>query len=317
MEILHTPIMVKEILQLLDVRPGGFYVDGTLGDGGHAEAILEGSAPDGRLLALDRDQEAVLIASRRLDRFRNRVVIKNLDFSRISEAVADAYSGQGVDGILLDLGVSSRQLTVPDRGFGFSRDGPLDMRMDRSQKKTAMDLVNDLSKEELTEIIKKYGEETRWAKRIAGEIVRWREKEPISRTGGLAEIVAASIPQSHRRSKTHPATRVFQALRIAVNDELGMLERTLPRALDVLRPGGRLAVISFHSLEDRIVKNFFGEGERPCVCPTRAPQCYCGKKPVLRRVTAKALCPGKEEVIKNPRSRSAKLRVAEKLEATA
>ncbi|MBI5184244.1 MAG: 16S rRNA (cytosine(1402)-N(4))-methyltransferase RsmH [Nitrospinae bacterium] len=311
MEILHVPIMVEEVLQCLDVKPGGLYIDATLGDGGHAEAILERSSPSGTLIGMDKDQEAIMAAGERLARFQSRAKIKKLDFINIKEAVSSAP--EGVDGILMDLGVSTRQLLTVERGFSFSSDGPLDMRMDRSQKITVSDLVNTLPQKELAAIIKNYGEEKRWAKRISFRIIEEREKSPITATRRLADIVSDAIPRQFRPDRIHPATKTFQALRIAVNGEIGLLEKALPGALDMLKPGGRLAVISFHSLEDRIVKQFFVEKERGCVCPPKIPQCACGRKPVLKRITRKAVCAGEEEVRRNPRSRSAKLRAAEKL----
>lgn len=311
MEILHVPIMVEEILQYLDVRPGGLYIDATLGDGGHSEAILEKSSPSGLVIGLDKDQEAVLSAGERLARFQRRIRIEKLDFSQIKK-IAEA-TPEGVDGILMDLGVSTRQILTGERGFSFSFDGLLDMRMDRSQNETAADLVNNLSQKELALIFKNFGEEKRWAQRISFRIVEEREKDPITTTGRLADIVVDAIPRQFRPDRIHPATKAFQALRIAVNGEIELLEKTLPEAMALLKPGGRLAVISFHSLEDRIVKQFFAEKEKGCVCPPKIPQCVCGKKPTLKRITRKAVCAGEHEVNKNPRSRSAKLRVAEKL----
>lgn len=311
MEILHVPIMVEEVLQCLAVEPGGLYIDATLGDGGHAEAILEKSSPSGTLIGMDKDQEAIMAAGERLARFQGRVKIKKLDFINIKEAASSAP--EGVDGILMDIGVSTRQLLTGERGFSFSSDGPLDMRMDRSQKITASGLVNTLTQKELAEILKNFGEEKRWAKRISSRIIEERKKSPITGTRRLADIVSDAIPRQFRPDRIHPATKTFQALRIAVNGEIGLLEKALPEALDLLKPGGRLAVISFHSLEDRIVKQFFVEKEKGCVCPPKIPQCVCGKKPILKRITKKAVCAGEEEVRRNPRSRSAKLRAAEKL----
>jgi len=311
MKFLHVPVMVEEVLDLLRVRSGGTYIDGTLGDGGHAEAILERSAPAGRLLAMDRDAEAIKTASARLARFGQRIVIEKLNFSRI-KMMAGAVRGE-INGILLDLGVSTRQLLGPGRGFSLSSGDFLDMRMDRSQSMTAFDVINGASEKELVKILRNYGEEWRWARRVSVGIVREREIRPIKNARQLVDIVLSAIPRKYTSPRIHPATRIFQAFRIAVNKELDALERVLPDALDLLRPTGRLAVISFHSLEDRIVKRFFAERERGCICPPKIPYCQCGRKPVLKRITKKVICPGEREVRKNPRSRSAKLRVAEKL----
>ncbi len=314
-EILHVPVMMEEVLNFLKVAPGGRYIDCTLGDGGHSEMILERSSPTGQVLGIDRDAEAVRAGTQRLARYQPRIKIQQKDFSQVKTVVNHFFAAKKVDGILIDLGVSTRQLVSPKRGFGFSFDGPLDMRMDQSGGESALDLVNRLSKKELMAILKNYGEERRWAGRISTSIIRKRETQPITTTKQLAGIIVNSIPVKYRKQKTHPATKTFQALRIEINEELEMLKKTLPEVTDLLKAGGRLAVISFHSLEDRIVKQFFAKREKGCICPPETLYCHCGIKPGLKRITKKPVCPGAEEIKRNPRSRSAKLRVAEKLPA--
>ncbi len=303
----HEPVLLEEVLRFLRPHAGGVYIDATVGGGGHAEAILEKSAPDGRLLGLDADPDALRRSQRRLHRFGRRVVLVHANFDRL-QSVAERYGFVPADGVLMDLGVSSDQLADAARGFSFLRPGPLDMRMDPSLPHTAADLVNTLDEEDLARLIRAYGEEP-YARRIARAIVRAR---PIYTTTELADLIARVVPRRPGQ-RLHPATRTFQALRIAVNDELGALERALPQALAVLRPGGRLAVITFHSLEDRIVKHFFRREARDCICPPRQPVCTCGHKAQVRILTPKPVVPSPEEVERNPRSRSAKLRVGEKL----
>ncbi len=300
------PVLLAEVLAALNLRPGAAVIDATLGAGGHAEAILERTAPDGRLLGLDRDAVAIQAASGRLARFTGRIALAQASYASIGEAARDAELAP-VDGILFDLGYSSPQIDDPARGFSFRADGPLDMRFDRRQEVTAADLVNGLPEGELADLIARYGEE-RYAWRIARAIVAAR---PIEGTLRLAEVVAGAQPPS--RERIHPATRTFQALRIAVNDELGQLEQALPQTLDLLRPGGRLAVISFHSLEDRIVKQFMRREARDCLCPPEQPVCTCGHTAALRIVTRKPIPAGAAEVAANPRARSARLRVAERI----
>ncbi len=304
----HVPVLLREVLHYLQPRAGGIYIDATIGGGGHAEAILEASAPDGRLLGLDADPDALERSRRRLHRFGRRVVLVHANFDRL-QPIAERHGFVPADGVLMDLGVSWDQLADPARGFSFLRPGPLDMRMDPSLPHTAADLVNTLDEEDLARLIRAYGEEPR-ARRIARAIVRAR---PIATTTELADLVARVVPRRPGQ-RLHPATRVFQALRIAVNDELGALERALPQALAVLRPGGRLAVITFHSLEDRIVKHFFRRESQDCICPPRQPVCTCGHKAQVRILTRRPVVPTQEEVQANPRARSAKLRVVEKLE---
>lgn len=309
-DIEHTSVMLHEAVDLLMPKPGGVYVDATVGGGGHAEEILRRSSPDGILIGLDRDADAVQRSRQRLSGFGQRAVIRQADF-RFIETVVHELGYNAVDGVLLDLGVSWFQLKSAERGFSFLLDGPLDMRMDTGLRLTAADLVNDLPLQELKKVIKEYGEEPR-APAIAGAIVKARQRGPITRTGRLAEIIEQAVPKGPRR--IHPATRTFQALRIAVNDELGSLQQGLKGAISILRPGGRIAVISFHSLEDRIVKQVFREAISPCTCPPRMPVCVCGRRPSLRALTKKPVVPSQQEVMRNPASRSARLRAAEKLQ---
>lgn len=308
MEPEHRPVLLQEAINLLDVRPGGRYLDGTAGAGGHSEAILEASAPDGRLLALDVDPRAIERLRARLARFGDRAAVERANFATLRE-VADRHRLLPVDGILLDLGISSLQLEDPTLGLSFQRDDPLDMRLDPTLATTAADLVNSLNERDLADLLFRYGEEPA-ARRVARAIIRHR---PITTTGHLAAVVARAIARP--RGRIHPATRVFQALRIAVNDELSMLERALGAAIDLLAPRGRLVVISFHSLEDRLVKQRFNDEARGCVCPPQAPRCVCQRQPRLRILTRRPVTPAAAERLANPRARSAKLRAAERLEA--
>src|SRR2546428_6903906 len=310
----HRPVLLWEALEALAVRPGGLWVDGTVGAGGHAEAILRATAPDGRLLACDRDAEALETVRRRLAPFGERVRLRHADFRRLA-ALLDEIGAAPVSGILLDLGISSLQLDDPGRGFSFQKDGPLDMRIDRLQPTTAADLVNALPEERLAAILREHGEE-KAAGRIARAIARDRARAPVATTRRLAEIVASAVP-ARGRSRIHPATRTFQALRIEVNGELEGLDRLIEEAAARLEPGGRFAVISFHSLEDRIVKRTFRGLTRRCVCPRDLPICACGRPGVVRLVTAKALPPSAGEIRDNRRTRSTPLRAAERLETAA
>lgn len=303
----HVPVLLPQVLRYLQPQSGGTYIDATVGGGGHAEAILEVSSPDGRLLGLDVDPDAIARSHHRLQRFGERVVLIQVNFAGLRE-IAQREGFVPADGVLVDLGVSSYQLETPERGFSFLRPGPLDMRMDPSLPRTAADMVNTLSEAELARLIRTYGEEPH-ARRIARAIVRER---PLYTTTELAALVVRVVPKRRQR-RLHPATRTFQALRIAVNDELGALERALPQALEVLRPGGRLVVLTFHSLEDRIVKRFFRREASDCVCPPRQPVCTCGHQARVRVLTPRPVVPTAEEVAANPRSRSAKLRVVERL----
>lgn len=307
----HTTVLYEEVLRLLAPRPGGVYVDGTLGGGGHALGILQASSPDGVLLGFDRDPSALSAASSRLSRFGKRVRLFHANFNRLSEILFQEGVG-AIDGMVLDLGVSSHQLGTGERGFSFQQDAPLDMRMDATAGRTAADLVNTLPEKELERIIREFGEE-RWARRIASVIVAERSAAPVLTTLQLAGIVKRSIPRARWEERLHPATRTFQAFRIAVNEELGSLEKGLRDGIDVLARGGRLAVISFHSLEDRIVKHTFNDFAKGCICPRNIPRCVCGKTPLVKKLTGKPVLAGAEEIEKNPRSRSAKLRAVEKL----
>ncbi len=301
----HIPVLYNEVLELLRPQPGGQYIDGTLGAGGHTTGILEASAPDGRVLVFDRDKEAVQFARRRLQSYGERVVFVNASYAMMN-SLAAANGFTKVKGILLDLGLSSRQLANAVRGFSFLREGPLDMRFDPSLETTAADLINNLNEHELSAIFERYGEVKR-SKRISRFIVANR---PIRTTTELAELIKAEMGQ---RGRIHPATQVFQALRIAVNDELAELERGIEAAVDVLDPGGRLAIIGFHSLEDRIVKHTFRDLSKDCICPPQQPICTCDNRATVRRVTRRAIKASADEISSNPRSRSARLRVAEKL----
>ena len=313
----HVPVLLEQVLDGLQVRPDGVYIDGTVGAGGHAAAIIE-RAEGGRLLGLDVDPSALTIAAERLRPYieQGRVKLVRANFDRLDE-VAQAEGFAQADGVLLDLGVSSMQLDTPERGFSFRAEGPLDMRLDPDLPVTAADLVNTLPEHELADLIYKYGEEPA-ARRIARRIVEARSSSPITTTAQLAQLVSEALggrTPGRTRSPIHPATRTFQALRIAVNHELEALEKGLAAALRVLRPGGRLAVISFHSLEDRVVKEFIRREQRGCICPPEYPVCVCGRRPTLRAVNARPIMAGEQEVHRNPRSRSARLRIAEKLAA--
>jgi 16S rRNA (cytosine1402-N4)-methyltransferase len=308
--VVHTPVLLHEAVDLLAPKAGGLYVDGTLGAGGHAAEILKRSAPDGMLIGLDQDADAVERCSENLAPYGSRAIIRQANYRDLPEVLSE-LGHTVVDGVLLDLGMSWFHLKDPERGFSFMLDGPLDMRMDLSRPQTAADLVNTLPYEELVKIIREYGEDRR-AGAIVKAIERARVRGPITSTVQLAEIVSSVFPPYPPR-RIHPATLTFQALRIAVNDELGALKEGLAGILPVLRPGGRFAVITFHSLEDRIIKQAFVKEAKGCVCPPRMPVCACGRKPVIRILTPRPVVPGEEEIRKNPASRSAKLRAAEKL----
>ncbi len=306
----HVPVLLHEAVDLLAPKARGVYVDGTLGAGGHAVEILKRSVPDGILIGMDRDAEAVERCRMNLAAYGARVLLRQLNY-RDMPAVLSELGYEAVDGVLLDLGVSWFHLKTPERGFSFMLDGPLDMRMDVRSSQTAADLVNNLSREELVRILRGYGEESR-AGAIARAIEKARARGPITSTVQLAKIVSSVFPPYPPR-RNHPATLTFQALRIAVNDEIGSLREGLDHIVPCLKPGGRLAVITFHSLEDRIVKQTFARSAKGCICPPRLPVCSCGRKPTLKVLTQRPVAPGPEEVEKNPAARSAKLRVAEKL----
>ena len=306
----HKPVLLAECIEALNIRPDGVYLDGTLGRAGHSREIA-GRLTDGRLICVDRDQAALDAAEERLAPWRDKVTLVHSNFCEL-DAILDGLGLSGVDGMLFDLGVSSPQLDDASRGFSYMADAPLDMRMDKSDGLTARTVVNDWPQEELRRILWQYGEE-RYSSAIAGAIARAREKKPIETTLELVDIIRGAMPASALREKQHPAKRSFQAIRIAVNDELGAVDRMVRAAVPRLNPGGRLAVISFHSLEDRIVKNGLAEYAKGCTCPPDFPVCVCGKKPQIRLVTRKPIVSGPAELEENPRARSAKLRVAEKL----
>lgn len=325
-EALHIPVLYQETLAGLKVRANGFYIDGTVGAGGHAAGILRASAPDGRLLGLDCDPSAIEVCRERLAPFGDRVALVYANFAELQERV-EALGWGLADGVVLDLGVSSMQLDQPERGFSFQQEGPLDMRFDPRAWRTAADLVNELPEQELAEVIYRNGEEPA-ARAIARAIVAAR---PLCTTVQLAEVISSAVGtssasrQSHarrparharqltRRAQRHPATRTFQALRIVVNDELRVLERGLDAAVRALKPGGRLAVITFHSLEDRIVKRFLSEASRDCICPPEMAHCTCGHRAMVERLSKKPIRPTAAEIERNHRSRSSKLRIAARL----
>lgn len=302
----HQPVLYNEIIQFLKVHQSGLYIDGTVGAGGHARGILEASSPDGLLLGFDVDASALQIAQKKLESFRGRVFLIHSSFKDLRKQL-DVMGWQMVDGILIDLGLSSMQLDMPERGFSFRSDADIDMRFNQLEPLSAKELVNNLPEEELADLLFKYGEERR-SRQVAKAIVKAR---PIESTMELAEIIASAT--SSGRPGMHPATRSFQALRIAVNDELTVLEKVLPQAISCLKPGGRLAVIAYHSLEDRIVKHYFRLESKECVCPPERIICICGHKPTIKVITKRPVSPQAEEISKNPRARSARLRVVEKL----
>lgn len=311
MEFRHATVMPREAIELLACRPGGIYVDGTLGGGGHSLEILKASSPDGRLIGIDQDDEALAAATERLKEFKGRTILLKGNFRDIRETLT-GLGIDAVDGIILDLGVSSFQFESAERGFSFRFEARLDMRMDKSLKASAYELVNELDADALEKIFREYGEE-REARRISRAIERVRASKPIETTGDLVRLILDTIPKRFQAGHIHPATRVFQALRIAVNDELGSLQDGLTGAVESLKSEGRIVVISFHSLEDRIVKTTFRDMSRGCICPPRFPKCVCGVKPVLKVITKKAATPKEDELTENPRARSAKMRAAEKI----
>ena len=310
-EFHHISVLLKETIEALNIRPQGVYLDGTLGGAGHSAEIAR-RLSTGVLIGVDRDPKALAAAEERLAPWRDRVKLVHSNFREL-DRILDSLGIPAVDGILLDLGVSSPQLDEADRGFSYMADAPLDMRMDPSDPLTAYEVVNSWPQEELRRILFAYGEE-RYAPLIAAAIVRRREQAPIESTLALVDVIRGAMPQKALREKQHPAKRSFQAIRIAVNDELGAVDAVMRRAIDRLKPGGRLAVITFHSLEDRIVKNAMAEAVRGCTCPPEFPVCVCGKKPKLKLIARKPITAGEEELERNPRARSAKLRVAERLQ---
>ena len=310
MEFSHEPVLLGECMQNLAIRPEGVYVDGTLGGGGHSAAILERLGPGGRLIGIDRDGDAIAAATARLGGDERFAALRG-NFHDAAELLG-ALGVRRIDGMLLDLGVSSYQLDEGARGFSYHADAPLDMRMDRSQALTARTVVNEYSQEELARVLREWGEEN-WAVQIARVICDRRRTHPIETTGELVDVIDAAIPAKvRRRDGSHPARRTFQALRIEVNDELGPLKQALEDAARLLSPGGRLCVIAFHSLEDRIVKQTFRTLQNPCVCPPSFPVCVCGRRPLGRQLTGKPITASPEELERNPRARSATLRVFER-----
>ena len=309
-ECAHKPVLLDECIEALSIRPDGVYVDGTLGRAGHSYEIAKRLGAGGCLVGIDRDSDAIEAGNKRLGEYKDKVKLYHGNF-RDMAYILDELGISGADGILLDLGVSSPQLDEAERGFSYMEDAPLDMRMDRSCGMTAAELVNTAAEEELSRILFEYGEE-RYSRRIAGNIVRYREKKRIETTLELVGIIKSAMPSSALREKQHPAKRSFQALRIAVNDELGALTQVIGNAVGCLNAGGRLAIITFHSLEDRLVKKSFKQMANPCTCPPELPMCVCGKKPMIDIVTGKPIVPTPEEIERNPRARSAKLRVAVK-----
>lgn len=310
MKFEHQSVLLWECIEALQIQPDGVYIDGTLGGAGHSTQIAKRLNDNGRLIGIDQDAAAIEVAGERLAEFGDKAVIVRSNYSQM-KTIASRYAPEGVDGILLDLGVSSYQLDTVERGFGYKNDASLDMRMDQRQSITAKDIVNQYSERELFRIIKEYGED-QFAKNIAKHIVLARQDKPIHTTFELNEIIKAAIPAKMRANGGHPSKRTFQAIRIECNHELDVLKNTLEDMMAILKPGGRLCIITFHSLEDRIVKTAFKTAENPCICPPSFPVCTCGKEPLGRVITRKPILPSEEETENNKRSKSAKLRVFEK-----
>lgn len=308
--IYHKTVMAQEAVDLLNCHPGGIYVDATIGGGGHGQKILEKIKDTGLLIGLDRDSAAIEYCTKFFSAHKN-VILKKTNFADLAKILTD-LNLKKIDGIIFDLGVSDEQFSRPQRGFSFRQEGPLDMRMDSEAEVTAKDLVNNLSAGQLEKILWEYGQE-RWTKKIVAQIIVRRSKKEITTTHELAQIIASSIPRSKWPENIHPATRTFQALRIAVNNELLILKETFAVAADYLNSLGRMVVISFHSLEDRLTKEAFKVLAAGCICPSDLPQCVCGHKPLVRVITKKPIQPSQEEITQNPHSRSAKMRVVERL----
>lgn len=309
MEFAHKSVLLEETIDNLNIKPDGIYVDGTLGGAGHSEQIVKRLGEGGRLIGIDQDEDAIAAASKRLEPYRDKVTIVRDNYQNFRR-ILDELNIQKVDGILLDLGVSSYQLDNADRGFTYRVDAPLDMRMDNRQTKTAKDIVNDYSEAELFRILKDYGEE-RYAKSIAYHICKYRENKVIETTEELNDIIRGSIPAKARNGQGHPSKQTFQAIRIELNRELDVLRDSIDGMIASLNPGGRLCIITFHSLEDRIVKLAFRKNENPCICPPNFPVCTCGRKPLGKVITRKPIIPGERELEENSRSKSSKLRVFE------
>ena len=311
MEVKHTSVLLNECIEKLNINPDGIYVDGTLGGGGHSSVICEHLSEKGTLIGIDRDSDALNASTLRLEKYNCNKIFVQSNYSDIKNVLKELEI-DGVDGALLDLGVSSFQLDNAERGFSYMNDAPLDMRMSQDDDFTAYDVVNRYDEKELARIISGYGEE-KWAKRIASFIVNKRKEKPIESTFELVDVIKAAIPAKARRDGPHPAKRTFQAIRIEVNDELGQLEKAVDDFCDVLNPHGRLCIISFHSLEDRIVKDIIAKRNNPCTCPKEFPVCICGKVADMEKISRKPILPSEDELEANPRARSAKLRVAEKI----
>ena len=311
MEFRHTSVLLQETIDALCIRPGGIYVDGTLGGGGHSEQLAARLSGEGRLIGIDQDAAAVEAAGKRLEQFKDHVTIVRSNYGNMAGELKK-LGISSVDGVLLDLGVSSYQLDDAERGFTYREDAPLDMRMDQRKALTAREVVNSYSEQDLYRIIRDYGED-RFAKNIAKHIVRERQIQSIETTGELIHIIKAAIPAKVRATGGHPAKRTFQAIRIEVNQELSVLMNSLDMIIDLLNDGGRFCVITFHSLEDRIVKDAFRKAENPCICPPDFPVCVCGRKPKGKVITRKPILPSVRETEDNPRSKSAKLRVFERI----
>lgn len=311
MEFKHVSVLLTETIESLNIKPDGIYVDGTLGGGGHSFEICKRLGEGGRLIGIDQDMDAIKAATERLEAYKDKITIVHSNYKDI-DSVLKGLAVSGVDGIVLDLGVSSYQLDNAERGFTYREDTPLDMRMDQSSRLTARDIVNDYSEAELFRVIRDYGEDG-FAKNIAKHIVIARQKKPIDTTGELNEIIKAAIPAKVRQGTGHPSKKTFQAIRIELNRELEVLEDSLDRMIELLNPGGRLSIITFHSLEDRIVKNIFRKNMNPCICPPGFPVCTCGRKPTGKIVTRKPIVPGEQELECNKRAKSSKLRVFEKM----
>lgn len=311
MEFKHISVLLEETIEGLNIKPDGIYVDGTLGGGGHSYQICRRLGDKGRLIGIDQDSEAIEAAGKRLEEFKDKVTIVHSNYQNI-DSVLQELCISGVDGIVLDLGVSSYQLDNASRGFSYREDAPLDMRMDQSMEMTAYDIVNGYSEQDLYRVIRDYGEDS-FAKNIAKHIVKARNNEPIRTTFQLNEVIKAAIPAKVRQGTGHPSKKTFQAIRIELNRELDVLENSIDTMIRLLNPGGRLAIITFHSLEDRIVKTIFRNNMNPCTCPPGFPVCMCGKKPTGRVVTRKPIVPGEEELEHNKRAKSSKLRIFEKI----
>ncbi|RGF19912.1 16S rRNA (cytosine(1402)-N(4))-methyltransferase RsmH [Dorea sp. AM10-31] len=310
MEFVHKSVLLKETIDGLKIKPDGIYVDGTLGGGGHASEVARRLSDKGSIIGIDQDAAAIEAAGIRLKDFGEKVIIVRSNYCDMKSQLGKLGIDK-VDGIVLDLGVSSYQLDTAERGFSYREDAPLDMRMDRRQKMTARDIVNDYEERELYRVIRDYGED-KFAKNIAKHIVAARQKAPIETTGQLTEIIRASIPMKFQKKSGHPAKRTFQAIRIELNQELEVLKKSLDAMIDLLNPGGRLCIITFHSLEDRIVKSAFRKNENPCTCPSDFPVCVCGKISKGSIITRKPILPSKEEMEENSRAKSAKLRIFER-----